>query len=69
MFSATRVQFPHADEARPQRLPEHPQYPGQAISHILLGLGYFDDVDPDDTLPAPRQQIVDYWIRRQPEIA
>ncbi len=45
-----------------------PEYPDQAINHILLGLGYFDDVDPDETLPVPRQQIVDYWTRRQGEI-
>jgi hypothetical protein len=126
VFSATRVQFLHADEVRPQRLLEsptqvdglhiaqisdlmamtlkvvgdrgelrdyfdlmtieqqtrrtvdeglalfierfQPAYPDQAINHILLGLGYFDDVDPDGTLPAPRQQIVDYWTRRQREI-
>jgi hypothetical protein len=24
-----------------------PEYPQQAINHILLGLGYFDDVGPD----------------------
>ena len=126
VFSATKVQFLHADEAHPQRLLEHPQevdglqiaqisdlmamklkvvgdrgelrdyfdlmtieqrtgrtadeglalflerfqpeYPDQAINHILLGLGYFDDVDPDDTLPVPRQQVVDYWTRRQRDI-
>lgn len=126
VFSATRVQFLHADEVRPQRLLEpprefdglqvarisdlmamklkvvgdrgelrdyfdlmtieqrtgrtvdeglslflerfQPEYPDQAINHIVLGLGYFDDVDPDDALPVPRQQIVDYWTRRQPEI-
>lgn len=126
VFSATRVQFLHADEARPQRLLEHPQqvdglevaqisdlmamklkvvgdrgelrdyfdlmtieqrtgrtvdeglalflerfqpeYPEQAINHILLGLGYFDDVDPDDALPISRDQIIDYWTRRQREI-
>jgi len=126
IFSATKVQFLHADEARPQHLLEFPQevdglhiaglsdliamtlevvgdrgelldyfdlmtieqrtgrtadeglalfverfqpeYPQQAINHILLGLGYFDDVDPDDALPVPRDQIVDYWTRRQPEI-
>ena len=45
-----------------------PKYPEQAINHILLGLGYLDDVDPDDTLPVPRQQIVDYWTRRQREV-
>ena len=126
VFSATRVQFLHADEVRPQRLlevPAHvdglciaqisdlmarklkvvgdrgelrdyfdlmtieqqtgrtvdeglalfierfqPEYPDPAINHILLGLGYFDDVDPDETLPIPRQRIVDYWTRRQREI-
>ena len=126
IFSATKVQFLHADEARPQHLLEPPQevdglhiaglsdlmamklkavgdlgelrdyfdlmtieqrtgrtadeglalfvarfqpeYPQQAINHILLGLGCFDDVDPDDALPVPRDQIVDYWTRRQPEI-
>ena len=46
----------------------HPEYPQQAINHILLGLGYFDDVDPDDALPITRSDIVDYWTRRQPEI-
>jgi hypothetical protein len=45
-----------------------PEYPQQAINHILLGLGYFDDVDPDDALPVPRAEIVDYWTQRQPEI-
>ncbi len=126
VFSATRVQFLHADEGRPQHLLERPrkvdglhvaelsdlmamklkvvgdrgelrdyfdlmiieqrtgrtadeglalfverfrpEYPGQAIDHILLGLGFFNDVDPDDALPVPRTQIVDYWTRRQREI-
>jgi hypothetical protein len=126
VFSATRVQFLHADEVHPQRLLEPPQqfdglqvaqisdlmamklkvvgdrgelrdyfdlmtieqrtnrtvdeglalflerfqpgFPDQALNHIVLGLGYFDDVDPDDALPVSRQQIVDYWTRRQPEI-
>lgn len=45
-----------------------PEYPQQAINHILLGLGYFDDVDPDEALPVPRAAIVDYWTSRQPEI-
>jgi hypothetical protein len=126
VFSATKVQFLHADEGCPQHLLEPPQevdglciaqlsdlmamklkvvgdrgelrdyfdlmiieqragrmvdeglalfverfqpeYPQQAINHILLGLGYFDDVDPDDALPVARAEIVDYWTRRQPEI-
>ena len=45
-----------------------PEYPDQALNHILLGLGYFDDVDPDEALPATREEIVSYWQRRQPEI-
>jgi hypothetical protein len=126
LFSATKVQFLHADEGHPQHLLEQPQevdglrvaglsdlmamklkvvgdrgelrdyfdlmtieqrtgrtadeglalfvarfqpeYPQQAVNHILLGLGYFDDVDPDDALPVPRSEIVAYWTRRQPEI-
>jgi hypothetical protein len=32
------------------------------------GLGYFNDVDPDDARPVPRSEIVAYWTRRQPEI-
>jgi hypothetical protein len=126
VFSATKVQFLHADEGRPQHLLEEPEaidglrvaqlsdlmamklkvvgdrgelrdyfdlmvieqrtgrtvdeglalfverfqpeYPQQAINHILLGLGYFDDVDPDDSLPVPRAHIVDYWTHRQPDI-
>ena len=45
-----------------------PEYSDQAVNHILLGLGYFDDVDPDHALPVSRQQIVDYWTRRDREI-
>ena len=45
-----------------------PEYPDQALNHILLGLGYFDDVDPDEALPATREEILSYWQRRQPEI-
>ncbi len=126
LFSATKVEFLHADDSRPQHLLEQPQetdglriaglsdliamklkvvgdrgelrdyfdlmtieqrtgrtvdeglalfvarfqpeYPQQAVNHILLGLGYFDDVDPDDALPVPRSEIVGYWTRRQREI-
>ncbi len=45
-----------------------PQYADPALDHIVLGLGYFDDVDPDDALPTSRDEIVAYWTRRQPEI-
>ncbi len=126
VFAATKVQFLHADEGRPQHLLEPPQnidgmriaglsdlmamklkvigdrgelrdyfdlmtieqrtgrtadeglalfvarfqpeYPQQAINHILLGLGYFGDVDPDEALPVPSAQIIEYWTRRQREI-
>lgn len=126
IFSATKVQFLHADEGRPQHLLEppdkvdglmvaqlsdlmamklkvvgdrgelrdyfdlmtieqrtgrtvdeglalfverfQPEYPRQAVNDVLLGLGYFDDVDPDDALPVSRAEIIDYWTRRQREI-
>ena len=45
-----------------------PGFPDQALNHIVLRLGYFGDVDPDYALPVSRQEIVDYWTRRQPEI-
>jgi hypothetical protein len=45
-----------------------PAYPQQALGRIVRGLGYFDDVEPDELLPTPRAEIVDYWTRRQPEI-
>jgi hypothetical protein len=45
-----------------------PAYPLQALGHVVRGLGYFDDVEPDELLPVPRAQIVDYWTGRQPAI-
>lgn len=47
----------------------HPQGADAAIRHLLLGLGYFDDVADDPFLPETREQILGYWQRRQPEIA
>lgn len=44
--------------------PEHP-----SIAHIVEALGYLDDVDEDDMLPANRATIAAYWKRRQPEIS
>lgn len=43
-----------------------PEYPEQALGHIVRGLGYFDDVEPDDQLPVRRETIVDYWTGRHP---
>lgn len=40
-----------------------------AVRHLLLGLGYFEDVADDPFLPETREQILGYWQRRQPEIA
>jgi hypothetical protein len=45
-----------------------PQYPQDALGHIVRGLGYFDDIEPDDQLPVSCQTIVDYWTRRHPSV-
>lgn len=45
-----------------------PRDPDAAIRHLLLGLGYFDDIGDDPFLPETREQILGYWRRRQPEI-
>lgn len=45
-----------------------PRVPRQAIAAIVLGLGYLDDVADDPTLPMRREEIQEYWQRRQPEI-
>jgi hypothetical protein len=46
-----------------------PRDPDASVRHLLLGLGYFDDVADDPFLPENREQILGYWRRRQPEIA
>jgi hypothetical protein len=43
--------------------PEH-----ESVRHVLLGLGYLDDVDDDPLLPLERAAIERYWHRRQPQI-
>jgi hypothetical protein len=45
-----------------------PPYVQEALGHIVRGLGYFDDIEPDDQLPVSRQTIVDYWTRRHPNV-
>ena len=45
-----------------------PPYPQEALGHIVRGLGYFDEVAPDDQLPVSRQAIVDYWTNRHPSV-
>lgn len=39
-----------------------------SIMHIVTALGYLDDVDEDDLLPESKQEIAQYWARRQPEV-
>ena len=41
---------------------------GHRISRDLDFFFHHGSVDPDDALPVPRAQIVDYWTRRQREI-
>jgi hypothetical protein len=45
-----------------------PGYPQEALTHIVRGLGYFDDVLPDDLLPVGRDEIERYWTRRQASV-
>ena len=45
-----------------------PAHADSAITPILLGLGYLDDVADDPFLPVERDTIALYWQTRQPEI-
>lgn len=45
-----------------------PATPEAAVIQLVRGLGYFGDVADDPGLPMGRQDIEEYWIRRQPEI-
>jgi hypothetical protein len=45
-----------------------PPYAQNALGHIVRGLGYFDDIEPDDQLPVSHQSIVDYWTNRHPSV-
>jgi len=45
-----------------------PTHADSAITPILLGLGYLDDVADDPFLPVERDTIARYWQKRQPEI-
>lgn len=40
-----------------------------SIAHIIMALGYLEDVDPDDLVPESKEEIERYWAARQPEIA
>lgn len=45
-----------------------PKHTTSALTHIVEALGYLDDVDEDELVPAPKSQIASYWQRRQPQI-
>jgi hypothetical protein len=45
-----------------------PVHAESAITPILLGLGYLDDVADDPFLPTERGAITRYWQNRQPQI-
>ena len=45
-----------------------PAHAESALTPILLGLGYLDDVADDPFLPVDRDEIARYWQRRQPQI-
>ncbi len=45
-----------------------PPVPDDAVTHIVRGLGYMDDVTDDLQLPSSRADIEQYWRKRQPEI-
>jgi hypothetical protein len=45
-----------------------PDHADSALTTILLGLGYLDDVADDPFLPIERDTITRYWQKRQPEI-
>lgn len=45
-----------------------PESPDLAMAHVVRGLGYFDDVDDDQSLPVSLAEIKAYWTSRQPAI-
>jgi hypothetical protein len=40
----------------------------ESLRHVVLGLGYLDDVEDDELVPVERAVVERYWRRRQPEI-
>ncbi len=47
---------------------EPPEPAAQAIERIVTALGYLDDLDDDDLVPAARQDLARYWQQRQPAL-
>ena len=46
-----------------------PLAPEQTAIQIVQALGYLDDVEDDATVPISREEIVDFWHKRQPQVA
>lgn len=46
-----------------------PQVPDQSITAVVRSLGYLDDVFEDETVPADRMAVVDFWRNRSVEVA
>jgi len=46
-----------------------PAHGATALHHLVLALGYLEDVDEDDLVPTEKSKITEYWHRRQPIIA
>lgn len=42
----------------------NPRVPEAAVAHILRGLGYLDDVEPDPQLPLDLFEVKQYWEAR-----
>lgn len=45
-----------------------PEDDNAAIIHVVEALGYLDDVDEDELVPASRADVEAYWRRRQPQV-
>ena len=45
-----------------------PADPQNQVTAVIRALGYLDDVDEDELLPAGKSDIAQYWQRRQPEV-
>lgn len=42
----------------------NPRVPDSAVAHIVRGLGYLDDVEPDPQLPLSLSEVKQYWEAR-----
>jgi hypothetical protein len=45
-----------------------PEDDNAALIHVIEALGYLDDVDEDELVPAAKADVEGYWRRRQPQV-